>query len=97
MKCPNCQTENNAAAKFCTSCGAPLAQAGGAGSAEAVKTAASAWLVFGKKARQLRLNTPVDPDAIISDRAYNGTIAVESELGKGTTFTLRIPLNRRRR
>ena len=32
----------------------------------------------------------------IIDR-HNGTIAVESELGKGTTFTLRIPLNRRRR
>ena len=76
MKCPNCQTENNAAAKFCTSCGAPLAQAGSAGSVEAVKTAASAGLVFGKKARQIRLNTAVDPNTIISDRAYNGTIAV---------------------
>ena len=75
MKCPHCGAENGSAAKFCTSCGASIEQPG-AGSAEAVKTAASAGLVFGKKARQLRLNTPVDPDAIISDRAYNGTIAV---------------------
>lgn len=28
---------------------------------------------------------------------HNGTILVESELGKGTTFTLRIPQNRGRR
>ena len=65
----------SSAAKFCTSCGASIEQPG-AGSAETVKAAASAGLVFGKKARQLRLNTAVDPDAIISDRAYNGTIAV---------------------
>ena len=74
MKCPSCQTENNSSAKFCVSCGAPLAQAGGA--PEAVKTAASAGLLLGKKARLARLNTVVDPKAIISDRAYNATIAV---------------------
>ena len=28
---------------------------------------------------------------------HNGTILVESELGRGTTFTLRIPQNRGRR
>jgi signal transduction histidine kinase len=32
----------------------------------------------------------------IVDR-HNGTILVESELGKGTTFTIRIPQNRQRR
>jgi signal transduction histidine kinase len=31
----------------------------------------------------------------IVDR-HNGTISVESEVGKGTTFTLRIPITRRR-
>ena len=38
---------------------------------------------------------PYEIEHVLLD--YNGTIAVESELGKGTTFTLRIPLNRRRR
>ena len=76
MKCPSCQTENNSSAKYCASCGAPLAQAGGSVAPEAVKTAASAGLLLGKKARLARLNTAVDPDAIISDRAYNGAIAV---------------------
>lgn len=75
MKCPNCQTENNSSAKFCTSCGAPLAQAASSGAPEAVKTAASAGLLLGKKARLARMNTVVDQDAIISDRAYNGAIA----------------------
>ena len=32
----------------------------------------------------------------IVDR-HNGTISVDSELGKGTTFTIRVPLNRGRR
>ena len=75
MKCPNCQTENNSSAKFCTSCGAPLAQTSGSGAPEAVKTAASAGLLLGKQARLARLNTAVDPDSVISDRAYDGTIA----------------------
>lgn len=75
MKCPNCQTENDAFARTCCSCGAPLEQSGSAASPEAVKAVTSAGLVLGKKARELRLNTPVDPDALISTRTYNGTIA----------------------
>ena len=74
MKCPSCGAEIDSSAKSCTYCGASLMPSG-AGSAEAVKTAASAGLAFGKKAREIRLNTAVDPSAIISDRAYNGAIA----------------------
>ena len=74
MKCPNCQTENNVGATTCVSCGARLDQGGRSASPEALKAVTTTGFVFGKKARQLRLNTPVDPKAIISDRAYNGAI-----------------------
>ena len=76
MKCPNCQAENDASAKTCSACGAPLSQENGSVPPEALKAVTNTGLVLGKKARTLRLNTPVDPKAIISDRAYNGTIAV---------------------
>ena len=76
MICPNCQAENDSFASTCHACGAPLEQAGRAASPEAVKAVTTTGLVLGKKARELRLNTPVDPHALISARAYNGTIAV---------------------
>lgn len=75
MKCPNCQAENDAFAKTCRSCGAPLEQSGAALSPDAAKAVTTTGLVLGKKARELRLSMPVDPKAIISDRAYNGAIA----------------------
>ena len=74
MKCPNCQTENDSSAGFCASCGARLDQGGGSANPQAAAAVATTGLMFGKKARQARLVTPVDPDAIISDRAYNGAI-----------------------
>ena len=76
MKCPSCQAENDAFAKACRACGAPLEQENRSVSPEAAKAVATTGLLFGKKARMARLNTPVDPDAIISDRAYNGAIAI---------------------
>ena len=76
MKCPNCQTENDNFAATCSACGAPLEQDNRAVSPDTVKAVTTAGLVLGKKARELRLITPVDPDALISARAYNGTIAV---------------------
>ena len=75
MKCPNCQVENDASAKTCSACGAPLSQENGSVPPQALKAVTNTGLVLGKKARMLRLNTPVDPKAIISDRAYNGAIA----------------------
>ena len=75
MICPNCQAENDSFASTCHACGAPLEQAGRAASPEAVKAVTTTGLVLGKKARELRLHAPVDPDALISIRAYNGTIA----------------------
>ena len=77
MKCPNCQTENDASAGSCVSCGARLEQSGAQAAAPGVVQAVTTTgLVLGKKARELRLKTPVDPSAIISDRAYNLTITV---------------------
>ena len=74
MKCPNCQTENESNVAFCRSCGARLSQ--NAGMPETAKAVTSTGLLIGKKAREARLKAVVDPDAIISDRAYNGAIVV---------------------
>ena len=71
MKCPNCDTWNDSGVQFCRSCGVRLSQAASADGAAAVATTG---LLFGKKAREARLKTVVDPKAIISDRAYNGAI-----------------------
>jgi len=76
MKCPNCQTENDSSAKNCASCGAPLQQGNRAVSPQTLKAVTNTGFVLGKKAREARLAAVVDPDEIISDRAYNGAIVV---------------------
>ncbi len=74
MKCPNCGAENDAGAGRCSSCGSSLNR--NSGVPEAAKAVTTTGLMIGKKARLARINEVVDPKAIISDRAYNGTIVV---------------------
>ena len=69
MICPNCHSQNDNNAKLCSSCGADLTAGNGS-----LKAATNTGLVLGKAARAARLQEAVDPDAIISDRAYNGTM-----------------------
>ena len=76
MRCPNCQSENEAGARFCASCGASLEQENRSVSPDTVKAVTNTGLLLGKKAREARLNAVVDPKAIISDRAYNGAIVI---------------------
>ena len=88
MRCPNCQTENESAAKFCVSCGARLSQADTAGTVRAAQAVTTTGFLLGKKAREARLKEIVDPDAIISDRAYNGAIIVVLLWGLLVNFLL---------
>ena len=74
MKCPACRTENEPTARFCVSCGAELNRENAAVSPQAVTAVANTGVLLGKKAREARLAAVVDPDEIISDRAYNGAI-----------------------
>ena len=76
MRCPNCQSENEAGARFCASCGASLEQENRSVSPDTVKAVTNTGRLLGKKAREARLNAIVDPKAIISDRAYNGAIVI---------------------
>lgn len=76
MRCPNCGANNDATAKSCASCGTRLDQNGRSVNPNTVSAVTNTGLVLGKKARELRLNTPVDPSAIISDRVYNGAIVL---------------------
>ncbi len=75
MKCPNCQTENENNAQYCTACGRSLENdaqqlAGG------LKAVTGGSLVFGKKAREARMREIVDPSQEISVQAYNGVIGI---------------------
>ena len=88
MKCPNCGYENDSGTGYCSSCGTRLVQGKSAVSPQAVKAVTTTGLALGKKARELRLKTPVDPSAIISDRAYNGTIAIVLLWGLMINFLL---------
>ena len=74
MKCPNCGAENDAGAGRCSSCGSSLDR--NSGVPEAAKAVIPTGLKIGKKARLARIREVVDPKAIVSDRAYNGTIVV---------------------
>lgn len=76
MKCPNCGQTNDSAAEFCSSCGSRLGRENPSVNPKSVAAVTSTGLLLGKKAREARLNAVVDPDAIISDRAYNGTIVI---------------------
>ncbi len=73
MICPNCHTENPSDARFCSECGAKL-QPKQVSQAQATKAAADAGLLVGQAARQARLEARVDPNAIISARAYNAVL-----------------------
>ena len=76
MRCPSCGQNNDSTAEFCSSCGSRLDRENPSVNPNAVAAVASTGLVLGKKAREARLKAVVDPDEIISDRAYNGAIAV---------------------
>ena len=76
MICPRCKVENEPNAKYCLNCGTELGSADSSGTARAAQAVTTTGFVFGKKARQARLEAVVDPDAIISDRAYNAAIVV---------------------
>lgn len=73
MRCPNCHTENPSDARFCAECGANL-QNLREGRLQTAKAAADTGFAFGQAARQARLETSVEPDAIISARAYNAIL-----------------------
>lgn len=73
MKCPKCHAEIPDDARFCTECGADLQQIRQQ-RRQAVNAAADASFAFGQAARQARLEAYVDPDQIISTRAYNAVI-----------------------
>ena len=76
MKCPHCQTENDGRnGNFCISCGARLPENGGMNPQQAAKLATNTGILLGAKARQARLTQIVNPDEILSDSAYNATIA----------------------
>ena len=71
MRCPHCQAENLNTAKVCSSCGAQLAS-----EQQTLKAVTTGGAIIGKAAREARIKEVVDPSAIISARAYNGTIGV---------------------
>lgn len=76
LKCPFCQTDNQAGAKYCISCGAKLPEQSQnrAAQAETMKKAGSSVFAFGAEARKQRVMQAVEPGALISDNAYNGVI-----------------------
>jgi FtsH-binding integral membrane protein len=72
MICPYCQAEIRDGSKFCTECGAPMAQPQQQRQVAAV--AAGGGLMLGAAARQARREAVYSPDQIVSDRVYNGIL-----------------------
>ena len=80
MKCPFCNAEIADRAASCPNCGTtfsdtetrrvPNASVG----IKTAKTAGNAGILLGNAARKARMVAAVDPDEIVSDRVYNGTI-----------------------
>ena len=73
MRCPKCHAEIPDDARFCTECGANL-QYARESRVNTAKAAANTGLVLGQAARQTRMESHVEPDEIISDRAYNAVM-----------------------
>ena len=73
MKCPKCHAEIPDDARFCTECGANL-EAVRQQRVRAATAGAGAAVAFGQAARRARLEAYVDPNAIISSRAYNAVL-----------------------
>ena len=73
MKCPKCHAEIPDDVRFCTECGANL-EAVRQQRVRAATAGAGAAVAFGQAARRARLEAYVDPNAIISSRAYNAVL-----------------------
>lgn len=73
MRCPNCHKENPDTARFCEECGTNLTEARMQRDQNA-KLAADTGFAFGQAARQARMEAFVQPDELISDRAYNAVL-----------------------
>lgn len=72
MICPYCNSQVRDGSKFCTECGATLNPA--AVRQQTAQLAGNTGLMLGAAARQVRLETVVGEDEIISERAYNGVL-----------------------
>ena len=73
MICPKCHAEIQDDARFCTECGANL-QYSRESRINTATAAANTGFAIGQAARQARMEASVEPDAIISDRAYNAVM-----------------------
>ena len=73
MKCPKCHAEIPDDARFCTECGANL-QPVRQQRVQVATAGADTAFAFGQAARRARLEAYVDPNKIISSRAYNAIL-----------------------
>lgn len=71
-RCPYCGFENEAGAKFCAECGAPIARE--TQREENLQLVSNTGLLLGQAARQARLDAVYTEDQIIGDRAYNAVM-----------------------
>ena len=76
LRCPYCNSEIRGGSKFCTECGARLTVADNRIEQQrpVTRSAGNSGLLLGAAARQARLDAPFDPNAVLSDRAYNAVL-----------------------